>query len=520
MPETWGMLPKSQEDNSTIDEEIDSKIQDHLDDPDAHIEENQSLQSHKASEIIDHLAESIVNDKLKPAVRAYTAIVSNDDDAEFSDIQSAINYCDSIGGGNVLIKSGYYLLSSNIELARGVDLQGAGINETILDFQNGAYGIKSQDTFFLPFLQDTGATFTNGSKIVSFEVGTDLISAGIVKGQAIRKVSDYSIIGYIESVDSATQITLKVAYSDINATFDVLIQCVGLFTDDSNIVSFDSDLDLFDLGVRVGMKITDMDEETDAFYITAIGDDGTLTLDHDFIGSTYISELLIFYFGPLSNLCSDFSILNSSAISAFYVRSHNHLINIERVRCDNISAFLYCNFSSTFDSYVSKKGFVRNSYITDITGTYAFYLADYDIFDNHIDISENISYVFNCHSLVNIERNYIYLSNLLGANLIYSRAGHIHINNNKIGFISELDAHVISYEDINLTNNYITFNTNQDLDFKHARSVIIGNTIDFAGTGKLDIQSGADNNIVIGNVFNATIVNAGSNNQIANNIQS
>lgn len=64
MTDTWGELPKSQTDNSTVDQEIDSKIQDHLDDPDAHIETGQSLQSHKASEIIDHLAGSIVNDKL------------------------------------------------------------------------------------------------------------------------------------------------------------------------------------------------------------------------------------------------------------------------------------------------------------------------------------------------------------------------------------------------------------------------------------------------------------------------
>ena len=62
--ETWGDLPKSQVDATTIDEEIDDKIQDHLDDPDAHIEDGQSLKSHKASEIIDHLAKSIVEDKI------------------------------------------------------------------------------------------------------------------------------------------------------------------------------------------------------------------------------------------------------------------------------------------------------------------------------------------------------------------------------------------------------------------------------------------------------------------------
>jgi hypothetical protein len=62
--ENWGDLQKSQVDPHTIDEEIDDKIQAHDDDPDAHLDVSQSLQSHKASEIIDHLAASIIEDKI------------------------------------------------------------------------------------------------------------------------------------------------------------------------------------------------------------------------------------------------------------------------------------------------------------------------------------------------------------------------------------------------------------------------------------------------------------------------
>ncbi len=72
---TWGDKPKSQVDPQLITEAITQSIQAHDDDPDAHLETGQSLQSHKASEIIDHLAESIVNDKIKSIARASTAIV-------------------------------------------------------------------------------------------------------------------------------------------------------------------------------------------------------------------------------------------------------------------------------------------------------------------------------------------------------------------------------------------------------------------------------------------------------------
>jgi len=80
MSEIWGDLPKSQIDPSTVDEEIDLKIATHEADPDAHLEVGESLQSHKASEIIDHLARSIVTDKLiegcvTPIETSYDTIV-------------------------------------------------------------------------------------------------------------------------------------------------------------------------------------------------------------------------------------------------------------------------------------------------------------------------------------------------------------------------------------------------------------------------------------------------------------
>lgn len=64
MPDVWGMLPKSQVDPETIEEAIDRKINAHNDDETSHLGVGQSLQSHKASEIIDHVAASIVADKI------------------------------------------------------------------------------------------------------------------------------------------------------------------------------------------------------------------------------------------------------------------------------------------------------------------------------------------------------------------------------------------------------------------------------------------------------------------------
>ena len=60
---TWSMVPKAQDDDETIEEAIDRLIAVHEADPTAHLGEGDSLQSHKAAVIIDHVVGSILADK-------------------------------------------------------------------------------------------------------------------------------------------------------------------------------------------------------------------------------------------------------------------------------------------------------------------------------------------------------------------------------------------------------------------------------------------------------------------------
>jgi hypothetical protein len=61
---TWGQLAKSQIDSEKIEEAIARLIAEHNADPEAHLVEGGSLKSHKMAEIIDHLVNSIVEDKI------------------------------------------------------------------------------------------------------------------------------------------------------------------------------------------------------------------------------------------------------------------------------------------------------------------------------------------------------------------------------------------------------------------------------------------------------------------------
>ena len=60
----WGMLAKSGVDDETIEEAINRLIKVHNDNESSHLGTGQSLQSHKASDTIDHVVGSVVADKL------------------------------------------------------------------------------------------------------------------------------------------------------------------------------------------------------------------------------------------------------------------------------------------------------------------------------------------------------------------------------------------------------------------------------------------------------------------------
>lgn len=95
----WGLLNKSQVDSQTIEQVIDAKIAAHEADPASHLGVGESLQSHKASEIIDHVAESIVTDK----IRSFD--VTDDKfafdrltiESDFSSILADVVYCSGSG---------------------------------------------------------------------------------------------------------------------------------------------------------------------------------------------------------------------------------------------------------------------------------------------------------------------------------------------------------------------------------------------------------------------------------------
>jgi len=62
--EVWGQMPKSQIDPETIEQAIIRLVAVHEHDATAHMGENEAIEAHRKSEVIDHLASSVYDDKL------------------------------------------------------------------------------------------------------------------------------------------------------------------------------------------------------------------------------------------------------------------------------------------------------------------------------------------------------------------------------------------------------------------------------------------------------------------------
>jgi uncharacterized protein YjbI with pentapeptide repeats len=152
MADNWQNLAKNATDPTIIDEAIDQAIVSHNNDPDAHMLADEALDIHRSSVVVDHLAESVVNDKLQIYARAYVAIVDPADDSSFDSIDGAYAYAVSVGGGTILITPGTHYLGASIDLNENIDVVGTD--------------------------RDTCILVTDGATSKTFDVATDSIASG------------------------------------------------------------------------------------------------------------------------------------------------------------------------------------------------------------------------------------------------------------------------------------------------------------------------------------------------------
>lgn len=78
MSEVWGNLAKSAVDGETIEEAIDRIVSEHNSDAESHLGAGESLAAHKADEVLDHPARSVLYDKFSASELIFQTFFENE----------------------------------------------------------------------------------------------------------------------------------------------------------------------------------------------------------------------------------------------------------------------------------------------------------------------------------------------------------------------------------------------------------------------------------------------------------
>lgn len=150
----WGALQRALNDPTTIDEAIAASVAAHNNEAESHLGTEQSLEMHRENPVVDHPAESVVNDKLEVQARRYVAIVDPLNENSFDTIQGAITYAEENGYGDIYVARGVHYITGDVDVDSRISLYGAGPDETY---------IRSSSTTDANFRFVYGAGPTNGS---------------------------------------------------------------------------------------------------------------------------------------------------------------------------------------------------------------------------------------------------------------------------------------------------------------------------------------------------------------------
>lgn len=137
----WSDLDRAVNDPTKIDEAIAAAVAAHNEDAESHLGADQALETHRENPVIDHPAESVPNDKIKPLARAYVAIVDPSSEFDYDSVDSAWAYAESIGGGNILVTPGNHYLGSILHVDGTINLIGTDPDTCIViaDESNNFY---------------------------------------------------------------------------------------------------------------------------------------------------------------------------------------------------------------------------------------------------------------------------------------------------------------------------------------------------------------------------------------------
>lgn len=514
-PYIWGGLERAVVDPTTIDEAIAEAITAHDDDPEAHLGPDQSLQSHRASEIIDHLAESVVNDKIKRTARRYVAIVDPTSDTDFDTIAEAVEYAKDVGGGDIFITRGTHYLAADIAAPPTIGLYGNGIGETTIKSNSStARGFNFYTTIGTGAGSISFLASDNGHNYVAFNHTTSGVPAPVPNMILMQYDSPnyYYIVDHYDSVAHRLYLTTNIH----DAVDDGEGEISGGFalTNGSQTAQLYTSLDISDLDYYPGMSIADV--ETGNFHRTiSMDEDGLVTLAEPFTGSTSINAG---YFIYRENNTINFSGLTFDIDAAPVIvggQAGNATVYADSVQNLRFTPYSALGVGATFI------GCLFDCRAQDLS-FFGLPIANGTLLLNcAFNATENGSAgvimggegrIIACRFLANGYTNHKWLN---------GRSEDFTVQSCK--FESQDGVTIFNLTGSGTTGsgkfigNHFTFENNKTLTFQLKRGMFIGNKFIFSGSGALAFNSAADDNIVMQNNVVGDITDAGARNMIRDN---
>jgi len=509
--EVWGIMNKSSEDPEKIEDAIGRIVEEHNDDPTSHLEDGQSLTSHRASEIIDHRAESVVNDKLKKNSRRYVAIVDPESPSDFSSVTDACEYAKEMGGGIVFIKRGTYTISEDIYLYNGVDLEGEGIDETILNFDGGSNQIILPKYFSVGMKGFSGCSLENGSDIVTVPSTRNLYFDNVGAGLTMFDSDDTEEYFEIESVDSTTQFTLKTPYTGMTGTKYIEIQLIGYFENGSRYVVYNDDVDLQGLGIVPGCTLDGEEGGLFTSIVKNVIGNNVVECEDIFTGTSQTTYGVIWMTEYPYNVAKYLTFYNCQ--NSLLFDNPDELAMIWLLGCKFYNCQKILNQASE-----GRIGKVQDCQIIDCVDTYLFD-ADYLYFyNNTIEMSDNSVIVLKAGYPCVVEQNKLRANGQTGIYLTRMHREGTQIINNDLEDVEGLDKGDYDISNVRITGNNIVSDALHNLNLNFKYSIINNNILKTTSGYHAKLISSSRKNIFIGNWLNYSITDLGVGNIILPNV--
>lgn len=190
MTVVYGNLPKSQTDSETIEEMIDRKISEHEASPTAHMGIGESIDVHRKTDIVDHLAGSVLNDKF--TMREFTY------QTDFKDLA---NY-NTLGWATV------NLFSLRLE----VDFADVKKSLAHLEFYRPSPFIDTTKDLLIQFVAQVDLGNTNGKIYLGLNTISDITSNEFIGFERIN-----GVVKAVVKTDTGTLLSSAISVNMSNA---------------------------------------------------------------------------------------------------------------------------------------------------------------------------------------------------------------------------------------------------------------------------------------------------------------